>query len=48
MLLTVCFTVMQTEGYVVGWNAKITPLGDKLLSLNAKANGITLLQQASM
>jgi len=38
----------QVGKYVVGWNAKVTPLGYKLLSLNAGMNGITPLQQASM
>ena len=40
--------VLQTGEYAVGWNVKVTPLGYKLLSLNAGANGITPLQQASM
>jgi len=42
------YACMQNGKYVVGWNAKITPLGYKLLSLHAGANGITPLQQASM
>ena len=47
ILQTVYFFV-QTEEYATGWNTKITPLGDQLLSLNAVANGIAPLQQASM
>ena len=39
---------IQTGEYAVGWNTKITPLGYKLLSLNAVMNGITPLQQASV
>ncbi|XP_065899174.1 BAI1-associated protein 3-like [Dysidea avara] len=42
------FESHMTGEYAVGWNTKITPLGYKLLSLNAGVNGITVLQQASV
>ncbi|XP_065899176.1 BAI1-associated protein 3-like isoform X2 [Dysidea avara] len=41
------FESHMTGEYAVGWNTKITPLGYKLLSLNAGMNGITPLQQVS-
>jgi len=46
MLETVFF--VQTGEYAVGWNAEITPLGYKLLSLSAGANGITPIKQTSV
>ncbi|XP_065899181.1 BAI1-associated protein 3-like isoform X3 [Dysidea avara] len=42
------FESHMTGKYVHGWNAKITPLGYKLISLNAGMNGITPIQQVSV
>ena len=42
------YITMQTGEYVVGWNTKVTPLGYKLISLNAAMNGLSELQQVVM
>ena len=32
----------------MGWNAKVTPLGYKLITLNAAMNGLSELDQVAM
>ena len=41
-------TSIQTGEYIVGWSAKVTPLGYKLISLNAAMNGLSKLEQVSV
>ena len=40
--------ITQTGEYIAGWNTKVTPLGYKLISLNAAMNGLSELQQAAV
>ena len=44
----IIITNVQTGEYISGWNTKVTPLGYKLMALNAAMNGLSGLQQAAV